>query len=1201
MDTKWIRIIKASAGSGKTYTLARTFIAHLIGIPTGQKVMVGKKLEDKFKLRESNFFHRHMLAITFTNKATNEMKERIINELYKLGKGEGKYVDDFKLMFEYNDFNDVIHKARTALCDILFDYGAFNVSTIDSFFQGILRNFAREIDQDYNYNLELDEDYATSVAVHDFMLDLGGPHANQKVVDEWVKRYIETQYDNFKSWNFFGSSNSEALSKFAKIIFKEFFHEYYHDIIDYLNNKGNTNKLSFIQQFKEMVINYRNLNKNSFRQTLLEFRPFFEENNIPLIGLNRRTAIYRYCSDGFDPETVDAPTNAFRNYAEIDNALGDNILNNGYNDNLGLNQINGFKKIVKRAVDFYDIVPFLDGVLNSVWNLGMLGKINEKLEQYRLDTNSIMIADTNELISKVLESGAKFIYEHVGYSLHTYMIDEFQDTSHKQYENFIPLLEESISRGNKDLIIGDEKQSIYRFRNSDPSILRDKIQKRFDCELTTLDNNYRSLPAIVNFNNALFSSIIEDYKNETQYQSLIDTYNTIKQEVKRNERDGLVKINIAYTHGSDDNTRQLIIQALPYYINSLRKRGYNLSDIAILVNAKKEGHEIVENMLKFNDSLGSETHPDYINIVSAESLLLKNSPSVRLIMSVLKFVEISQYSYPDDDKDLGDDNLQLKHYIKKRIREQRLYKMLHDFETLTQKENSNDDFGEQLWQCFEKEHEEEILLNEEKDPEKRAKKRLEIYNSIVQDIMPDSHNQLTNLVNIVENIIEKYILQANKGNEKNIENAFILGFLNVVHNFSRQNNGGTVKEFLKYWESKKDNLAVNSASNANAVNVMTIHKAKGLEFKCVIIPFANWDLIHVDKRELFWIKRDDWMAKIASKGIVGNNKDIVPPLIPINYSTLKKSKLLEDAINEEEEKRVIDSMNKLYVALTRPKEELHIFSIVKCDGDNNDALQMELDSRKTSDEIKTVSGILSKYVNKGLENINFDMKEDFLDISNDGEEINTDSSQEEMDKKLRITSYTWGKEEQVDKKVEVMPQLMPNYHLTPLHMPVRISMEKTSSSVSKEGVRMHEIFRLANQYNDFNFAINYGIANGLFKGNKYWTVDKTRELIASIKENEQIMAWYDSNNVIYTERNISFPHNQDSSDHEHRRPDRIVRRPDGEIIVIDYKFGYMFDEDTIAKHKKQVGEYRQLLAQLGEHNVTCYLWYLRRNEVVEVE
>lgn len=169
-----MRIIKASAGSGKTYTLARTFIAHLLGDPTGQKVMVGKNLEDKFKLRKSNFFHRHMLAITFTNKATNEMKERIINELHLLSKGEGKYVNDFKLMFEYNDFNEVIVKARQALSDILFEYSTFNVSTIDSFFQGILRNFARELDHDYNYTLELDEDYATSVAVHDFMLDLGG-------------------------------------------------------------------------------------------------------------------------------------------------------------------------------------------------------------------------------------------------------------------------------------------------------------------------------------------------------------------------------------------------------------------------------------------------------------------------------------------------------------------------------------------------------------------------------------------------------------------------------------------------------------------------------------------------------------------------------------------------------------------------------------------------------------------------------------------------------------------------------------------------------------------------------------------------------------------------------------------------------------------------------------------------------------------
>ena len=1202
-----MRIIKASAGSGKTYTLARTFIAHLLGDPTGQKVMVGKNLEDKFKLRKSNFFHRHMLAITFTNKATNEMKERIINELHLLSKGEGKYVNDFKLMFEYNDFNEVIVKARQALSDILFEYSTFNVSTIDSFFQGILRNFARELDHDYNYTLELDEDYATSVAVHDFMLDLGGNHANQKAIDNWVKKYIETQYDDNKSWDFFGDSNSSNLRNFTKIIFKEFFREHYKDIIDYLNNKGNTSGKSLILQFQEKLINYRNLNLDSFRKTLKEFKQFFIDNNIPLIGLNRNSPIYKYCDNNFDPTTIDKPTDAFRRYAEQDNAL-ERVLNRGYKENLSDAQLRGFKELVKKAVDFYDTVPFLNSVYNSLWNLGLLGKINEKLEQYRLDTNSIMIADTNELIGKILECNADFIYEHVGNTLYTYMIDEFQDTSRKQYDNFLPLLDESISRGNNNLVIGDEKQAIYRFRNSDPSILRDEIDKRFDSELTSLDDNYRSLPAIVNFNNAFFTAMITDYQNEMpQYESLIATYNNIKQDIKKTDRDGLVRINIAYSSKKDSNTHQLIVQSIPHYINSLRKRGYNLGDIAILVNYKFEGNEIVEQVLKYNDSLGSESHPHYINIVSAESLLLKNSPSVRLIISVLQFIEITHYSLNDDESIASqeDKNL-LFSLIRKRVKQQRLHKMLHDFEALTQAHRDHDDYGEQLWQCFENEHDEDKLLNQEKDSEKRLMKRLEIYSSIVQGLMPNSQNQLTNLVNIVENIIDKYILKANKGNEDKIENSFILGFMNVVHDFTRQNNGGTVREFLQYWDSKKDSLAVSSPSNANAVNVMTIHKAKGLEFKCVILPFVNWDIIHVKNDELFWIKRDDWMSKISGKRIDIGNKDIVPPLIPVNYKTLNSSKLLEEIIDKDQEERAIDSLNKLYVALTRPKEELHLFSIVTLNDKESEAQHMENAGNRGMDTIKTVSDLINKYLNKGLEDINFERTEELLDCNiaeqNEEEEgVNTsEGGEDEMSEKLRVIAYRWGKEKHVEKKEEEKVPLMPTYQVSPLSMPVRTSVENSSGWASKEGIRMHEIFSHVKQLDDFDYAIRYGEANGLFKGNKYWTPAKTRQLVEEIKGDKLIMEWFDPSNVIYTERNISFPHSQDSPDHEHRRPDRMVRRPNGDIIVIDYKFGSKHDEKTIAENKEQVEKYRQLLSQMGMNNVSCYVWYLRHNEIVEV-
>ena len=190
MEDGRIKIIKASAGSGKTYNLARTFIAHLIGAPTGTTVRVNDKVYEQFTLHKELNYHRHLLAITFTNKATNEMKDRIIKELHLLSTGHGDYVNDFKIMFVGCTFSNVVDAARKALCSILFDYANFNVSTIDSFFQSVLRNFARELDHDYNYEVQLDHDYATSVAVHDFLLELGATGKKHAAINNWVKDFI---------------------------------------------------------------------------------------------------------------------------------------------------------------------------------------------------------------------------------------------------------------------------------------------------------------------------------------------------------------------------------------------------------------------------------------------------------------------------------------------------------------------------------------------------------------------------------------------------------------------------------------------------------------------------------------------------------------------------------------------------------------------------------------------------------------------------------------------------------------------------------------------------------------------------------------------------------------------------------------------------------------------------------------------------
>ena len=1191
----YINIIKASAGSGKTYTLARTYIANLIGVPTGKSVTINNKEYEQFKLRTSTGYHRHILAITFTNKATNEMKVRIITQLYKLSKGEGDFVDDFKIMFPDASSDDVTKAAGNALCEILFDYDSFNVSTIDAFFQRILRNFAKELDRDYNYGLELDADYALGVAVNDFLNDLGGNSKGQTIIDDWVRKFIASSIDNDNSWDFFGYYSGK-LKMFSKIIFKEFFMDRYQPIINYLSDQGNGNGLSRVSKFKEALITHRNLRNQSFLDTPDVIRNFLNKHGINATDINSKSPIYKFASGNDDPIKSSSSIKTLKKYAQADDALHDNVLKKGPpKDRLSIDEANEFKNILEQAFRHLEIAEFLDKTNSNIWNLGLLGKIIEKLDKFRRDTNSIMISDTNELISRVLNSGASFIYEHAGNVLHKYMIDEFQDTSHKQYDNFKPLLNESIASANEDLIIGDEKQSIYRFRNSDPSILRDEISNDFDVHSTTLFTNYRSYPAIVNFNNAFFEHIINDYSNEMpQLQSLKLTYSNIKQEIFKTQLPGYVCLHAVPVQPSRSNSTKsandLIVKALPLYINDIRRRGIALRDIAILVNTKKEGNEIIEHLLQYNNSLSDNNHNDHIDVISAESLLLKNSPSVRLIISVLQFLDITQYHLketadPNESADTkAEGKVPFQEFIKKRVKEQRHYKLLHDFETKIQSMSSDADMGETLLNCFNADHE---LSNDQ---------QLKQYAQITKEIMPNPQCELTSLVNIVDKIIDKYILPSasQQPHTKKLENSFLLAFMNLVLDFSKRHNGGTVREFLQYWKNMEKNLAVSSPSDANAVNVMTIHKSKGLEFKCIIIPFVNWKLIKLDNE--LWIKKEDWL-QCNELNDLSNDTDIVPPLIPTDPASLKKSSLLTSIINNEEECSLIDNLNKLYVALTRPKQELHVFAPII--NNNFDALP----NSQVSD-IEDAATLLLKFAKSNVGNgLNFELIEHDIDCWNEttttaqGENDTNGSSSTQM----HTFSYYYGKPSTCNEQNthQDSDSSMPDYYVNSRTMPVNVSSQTNKGTIMAEGVRMHELLGMVRNFDDFNFAMTHGIENGLFTGNHYWTAKRFKSLIKTIAADEKLRCWFDSANTIYNERSISQPTGDGSV--ELHRPDRIVRRPDGTIIVVDYKFGVKTDAGTIARHSAQVRKYITLLQHLGYENIEGYVWYARSNKVITVD
>ncbi len=846
-----LTLYRASAGSGKTYQLTAEYL--------------------KLLFRRKGAFRR-ILAVTFTNKATDEMKHRIVEELFTLSKGGPSGYTG--LLMKETGWSDiqVYARAREVLYEILHDYSAFNISTIDRFFQQTMRAFAREIGLQGGYNVELDTDSVLQEAVDKMIGELENPE--NRLLLNWLIRFSEEKVENGDSWNC-----RKEIGDLGRELFKE----------GYRKNSSGLNSLLGDKATLTDYLTMLNKEKTSY------------ENSLKLLA---QKGLSMMAGAGFEPEDfsggsksallhykkwiageVKIPTDTFRKLADNPaewKASGKSkslesviklTFQNGLNDNL--------KMILLHFDDYYKYNT-IHIIRKNIYSLGILNDIDLRVKELVAENNIMLLSDTTQLLNRIIEgTDAPFIYEKTGTRVDHYMIDEFQDTSVMQWQNFSPLIEESLSHVDwtekrlSNLIVGDVKQSIYRWRSSDWKILDEQLDIDYKgrMESCVLDTNYRSSACIVDFNNAFFttaatilqneleSGIPDMLKSNTRFATYINKVSGAYRDVYQNmpegkeSKRGRVLFEFIQEDKEDEKWKEVALTRIPRVVEQWQDQGYALRDMAILVRTKSEGTMAAECLLKYK-----QAHPDSryrYDLISDEALYVKNASTVKLIISLLRYLQ-----RPTDD------------YLRK------LAMMEYAVFLKTEELNAGTiSLGDTLVDG-------EVRFSAEHETELASIRTLPLY---------EMCERLVALFQKKDNCPDAIYLQA---------------FQDMVLDFSTRKTADLMA-FLQWWEESGVKKTISTPDTQDAIRIMTIHKSKGLGFKAVLLPFCDWE-IDQKPRSLLWCE------------------PLIPPfdvlpILPVEYTLKLADSIFAFDYYQEKIHAYIDNLNVAYVAFTRAKEELVAF------------------------------------------------------------------------------------------------------------------------------------------------------------------------------------------------------------------------------------------------------------------------------------
>ena len=755
-------VYKASAGSGKTFTLAVQYIRQLI---------------------EDPYSYRRILAVTFTNKATTEMKERILSQLYGIATSLKSSDGYLKEIMKTSDKSvDEIRKAAdTALKNIIHDYSRFRIETIDSFFQSVMRNLARELELGANMTIELNNGDVLSDAVDSMIekLDRMSPTLY------WLLEYIEERIADDKRWNV-----SSEIKGFGRNIFDEAYIEKGVTLREKLKDT------KFIPQYRKKLQGKRESILDTMKGFSEHFQEILKANGLNPTDLkNGARGIGSYfnkiasgkLSDDVRNTTVEKCLEGAENWTTKTSPYKDTIISLA-------NQV-----LIRVLNDAENTRMTSNKVLNScdmslryLNNLQLLMRIDSEVREQNLNHNRFLLSDTNALLHSIIREGdASFVYEKIGTTIDTVMIDEFQDTSRMQWENFHLLLEESLAQKEGSMIVGDIKQSIYRWRNGDWKILAGLDKDRsFRLNSKTLDTNWRSEANIIAFNNDIFTSacrvLNERYKGDEgeDCTQLLDAYSDVRQKTSKVTKEGYIKLSFLKNSEEQpyaDTTMELLAEE----VDSLVKKGVRVNDIAILVRKNKSIPAIADYFDK---------NTPY-RVVSDEAFRLDASLAVCMLIDGLRYI-----SEPTD-----------------RIACARLA-VAYQKEILKKDVDYNT-----------------VLLNS------------------VEDYLPAEFRLMLpemSLMPLYELLEKLFVIFRMDMIEE--QDAYLCAFYDAVTEYM-QNNSSELTSFLTYWNETLYARTIPSGE-ISGIRILSIHKSKGLEYHTVLLPFCDWKMENETNNHMLWCK-----------------------------------------------------------------------------------------------------------------------------------------------------------------------------------------------------------------------------------------------------------------------------------------------------------------------------------------------------------